>query len=122
VLTCYLANSDALTRGVAVVTMSPTGPVTIAVLPRSLVPAVGVFTVHDEHGNPVGVEERELEYDLAEQIEIADGLLVVHWFQTSLGGDALGDGYDVTARYRIGPEGAVLAGPPDRQVVPSTGG
>jgi hypothetical protein len=122
VLTCYLANSDALTRGVAVVTMTPTGPATIAMLPRSQVPALGVFVVHDEHGTPIGLEERELQYDLAEQIQITDGLLVVHWFQTSLGGDALGDGYDVTARYRIGPEGAVLAGPPDRHVVPSTAG
>jgi hypothetical protein len=97
---CGLAHSDGLSHGVAVMGLRDGRLHTLATIPDSGVPATGVEDVTHPDGS-VTRQPVDLEYQLVKGMRVADGLLEVQWRQAMLGGDALGQGYNVTVMYRI---------------------
>jgi hypothetical protein len=99
-LNCGIARSDGLSDGVAVMGLRDGRLHTLAAIPDSGVPATGVEDVTHPDGS-VTREPVALEYQVVTGMHVADGLLEVQWLQSMLGGDALGQGYNVTVTYRI---------------------
>ena len=118
-LRCYIPNSDGISTGVVVMGMNGDQLVTVAVLPDSMVPAVGTRVVVDDDRTPVRLEPRALDIEGAAEVRVVNGQLVVRWTQVAFGGDAFGSGYDVTVVYRIDGHGASVVGQPTRTVIPS---
>jgi hypothetical protein len=118
-LRCYIPNSDGLSTGVVVMGVNGDQLVTVAVLPDSMVPAVGTKVVVDDDRTPVRLEQRALELEGAAEVRVVNGQLVVRWQQVAFGGDAFGSGYDVTVIYRIDGHGATVVGQPARTVIVS---